>query len=194
VTLSVAYDGDREARLLSAAGAGDRAAFEELMELTGGKLWRTIRRLTAGQETAEEVFQETCLAAWKGSSSWNGSGSARSWLFGIARHQAARSWRRRKGEPLHPESLDVLGEMAGWGQDPESAAAAAEDRETLLSALATLSDNDRAVIARCDLEGLSAPEAGEIFGLTANATRVRLHRARLRLMAVLRQGGTDGIS
>lgn len=185
---------DPEARFLLAAGGGDRHAFEQLMATTGPQLWRTIRRLTGSPETAEEVFQETCLAAWRGAPGWSGQGSARSWLFGIARNQSARSWRRRKGEPTHPESLDVLGELAGWGQDPEQAAAAAEDRHTLLTALATLSPNDREVIARCDLEGLSAPEAGELLQLTANATRVRLHRARLRLMAVLRQGGTHGVS
>jgi RNA polymerase sigma-70 factor (ECF subfamily) len=189
-----AAQADPEASFLQAAGGGDRQAFEHLMQTTGPQLWRTIRRLTGSQETAEEVFQETCLAAWRGAPGWSGQGSARSWLFGIARNQSARSWRRRKGEPVHPESLDLLGEMAGWGQDPEEAAAAAEDRQTLLDALSQLSTNDREVIAHCDLEGLSAPEAGELLQLTANATRVRLHRARLRLMAVLRQGGNDGVS
>jgi RNA polymerase sigma-70 factor (ECF subfamily) len=182
-----------EAGWLAAAGQGDREAFELLMNATSPVLWRTIRRLTVSSESAEEVFQETCLAAWRGAPSWTGSGSARAWWFSIARHQAARSWRRRKGEPLQPESLDELGQLAGWGSDPEEAASAAEDRNTLLTALSTLSETDREVIARCDLEGLSAPEAGELLHLTANATRVRLHRARLRLMAALRhEGGTDG--
>jgi RNA polymerase sigma-70 factor (ECF subfamily) len=183
--------GEREHVLLQAAGRGDRQAFAELVTLTAPRLWQLVRRLTPDDRVAEDALQETLLGAWRSASHYSDEGSAMGWLCGVARRHAARSWRRRAGEPARAESLDALGELAGWGQDPEISASRAEDRAALLAALATLSDPDQEVIVYCDLEGMSAGEVGELSGLTANAVRVRLHRARLRLMAALREGGRD---
>jgi RNA polymerase sigma factor (sigma-70 family) len=182
---------EREHDLLRAAGRGDRQVFEGLVTATAPRVWRLVRRLTPDDRVAEDVVQETYLNAWRSASTFTGEGSAMGWLYGVARHQAARSWRRRSGEPARSESLDDLGQLAGWGQDPEQAASRAEDRDALLAALASLSDPDQEVIIHCDLEGMSAGDVGELAGLTANAVRVRLHRARLRLMAALREGGRD---
>ena len=182
---------DPERGWLLASAAGDREAFRALMRHVQPALWHFVRRLTLDPEVAEDVLQETWIGAWRAAATYTGEGSARGWLYGLARRQAARSWRRRVGEPVRAESLESLGELAGWGQDPERAAERAEDRAGLLAAIAGLSESDQDVLVRCDLEGASAQEAADALGLTANATRVRLHRARLRLMAVLRQGGAD---
>ena len=180
---------EQEQAWLEAAGRGDEAAFAALVQATSAGVWQLVRRLTLDSAVAEDVLQETYLGAWRAAGSYAATGSARGWLYGLARRQAARSWRRRVGEPVQADALEVLGEHAGWGQDPEEAAAQAEDRALLLAALATLSAADQEVIARCDLEDLRAAEVAEVLGLTEGAVRVRLHRARLRLMAALRQRG-----
>ena len=131
-------------------------------------------------------MQETFLAAWAHASSYSGDRPARAWLFGVARRQAARTWRRRAGEPKYTESLEELGLQAGWGSDPEVAASRSEDRVVLLRALATLSEADQQVITRCDLEGLSAADLAGELQLEPGTIRVRRHRARLRLMSALR--------
>jgi len=179
---------DEDAELLRAAADGDRGAMDQLVRRHQGTVWRAVRGRTASEALAEEVFQDTFLTAWRNADRWRGEGSVRNWLLGMARRKAAHTWRRRVGEPAEHEPLHELGLAAGWGADPEAAASAAEDREALLRALAMLSETDQTILGLCDLEGHSGPEAAQLLGLTANAARVRLHRARLRLMAVLREG------
>jgi RNA polymerase sigma-70 factor (ECF subfamily) len=183
---------DTEGDLLMRAAAGERGAFDAFVGATSPAVWRMVSRLTADTETAEEALQETYVAAWRGLEAFSGSSGARAWLYGIARRQSARTWRRRAGEPTFAEPLDAqLGLAAGWGTDPEICASRAEDRQVLFASLASLNEADRTVIARCDLEGATAVELAAELDLTPNAVRVRLHRARLRLMAALRDGGLD---
>ncbi len=177
--------------MLRATATGDREAFTQLVGSTRDGVWRLIRNLTSDPAAAEDVLQETYVAVWRSASTYRGEGSARAWIHGLARRLSARSWRRRAGEPSTLVPLQELGAQAGWGRDPEELTAALEDRQLLASALEQLAPHDRQILVLCDLEGLSGPEAGALLDLTPSAARVRLHRARLRLMAQLR-GGSDG--
>lgn len=174
-----------ETEWLRKAALGDRAAFDAFVTATAPAVWSVVRRLTADDAAAEDALQETFIAAWKGASSFRGDASARSWVYGLARRQAARTWRRRAGEPRHTEPLSELAVCAGWGGDPESLAARSEDRAVLLRALSTLREGDQEVITRCDLEGDSPSEVAQHLGIAPGTVRVRLHRARLRLLAAL---------
>lgn len=176
----------------SASPLVDGQAFDHFVAETTPAVWGLLRRLTATEQAAEEALQETYLAAWRGRDQVEDPSHAKSWLYGVARRQAARTWRRRAGEPRTTESLDELGLRAGWGCDPECAASRSEDRVQLLEALARLPDADQQVLARCDLEGMAPSELAEELGLAAGTVRVRLHRARLRLMGELREGGAHG--
>ncbi len=170
--------------------AGDRAAFDALVASTRDGVWRLVRSLSPDDASAEDALQDTYIAIWRSAGGFRGASSGRSWIYGVARRHAARTWRRRAGQPLAPVPLHELGAQAGWGRDPEQLAAGLEDAERLRAALADLSVADREILGLMDLGGLTGPEAGDVLGITANAARVRLHRARLRLMARLRQGGS----
>lgn len=97
--------------------------------------------------------------------------------------------RARPESATTEETIESLGLEAGWGStdDPESAVADAERRALLERALAGLSPEDRVVITLHDLDELSGPETAHILGVSLAATKSRLHRARLRLMAALRR-------
>jgi RNA polymerase sigma-70 factor (ECF subfamily) len=179
--------------LIRRTAEGDREAFRALVDTTRDGVWRYLRAHTASQAVAEEALQETYLAAYNAAGTFSGTGSGKAWVYGLARRHAARTWRRRAGEPVHPEPLEALGEAAGWGRDPEQGAAAAEDRACLWAALDTLSETDREILVLRDLEGFTGPETAELLGLELAATKTRLHRARLRLLAALRtsRGGAD---
>jgi RNA polymerase sigma-70 factor (ECF subfamily) len=178
--------------LLRRAATGELPAFRDLVVRHRAATWRAVRARVPDDATGEDVLQETWIGAWRAASSFRGESSVRSWLLGLARRQAARSWRRRVGEPTDHEPLDAIGARAGWGSpDPERAASVAEDHRQLHAALARLPDEDREVLLLRDVEGLSGPEAAEALGLALSAMKSRLHRARLRLMAALREEGTD---
>ena len=180
-------EADLETALIRRVAAGDQGAFAELADATHAGLFRYLRSLCRSDEVAEDALQEVLVGVWRGARAWRGDVSGRVWIFGIARRQAARSWRRRAGEPAASESLESLAVAAGGGGDPEQAASAVEEKERVSAALARLSDEDREVIVLRDLEGFSGPEAAALLDVDLGALKSRLHRARLRLMAELRE-------
>ena len=180
--------------LLRRAGEGDREAFDRLVVNHQSEVVRLARALTSSPTLAEDVLQETFLAAWRHARDFRGDSAVRTWLFTIARNKAARALRLRAGEPADKVGLQELGAEAGWGEkpSPEQAAAASEQRRILYRALESLPEMERTVIVLRDLEGLSGPVAAEVLGLPLATLKTRLHRARLRLMAALRRGGSHG--
>ncbi|HMV65455.1 MAG TPA: sigma-70 family RNA polymerase sigma factor [Myxococcota bacterium] len=180
--------GDLE--LLRDCAGGARAACAEIVRRHQAAVWRACVALTRDEVEAEEVFQETFLAALRGAGGFSGE-RARPWLLTIARHAQARLHRRRAGEPAVVEPLEEMAVAAGFGS-PEAEVARHEESARLDAALRRLSVEDREVIVLRDIEGLEGREVAEALGLGVPAMKTRLHRARLRLMAALRAEVGDG--
>lgn len=175
--------------LLESSASGDGAAFEQFVGRHQASVYRFIKTLAGSDADAEDAFQETFLAAWRSAETFRGEGDARAWILTIARNAVRRQHRRRVGEPAEFLSLDDLGRQAGWGTDPtaDTLLARLEDRTLLERGLSRLSAEDREVLILRDLEGFSGEEVAEMTGLTLPAAKSRLHRARLRLTAALRE-------
>jgi RNA polymerase sigma-70 factor, ECF subfamily len=193
-------DQDDDHDLIFAMAAGRADALDALVERHQATILRYLRALTAGEQAAEDALQETFLAAWRGAASYRGDAPGRAWLFALARRQAARTWRRRVGEPTAPVALDELSDLqlglaAGWGDvgaiDPLNALEARRESEHLDAALRRLSPEDREILVLRDLEQLSGTEVAALLDLSLPAQKSRLHRARLRLMAALRADPSD---
>jgi RNA polymerase sigma factor (sigma-70 family) len=183
----------QDLELIRRTAAGDRAAFTALVRRHRDGVFRYARGLVSSDQAAEDVLQETWIAVYRGASGFEGASSVRAWVLGISRRLAARTWRLRAGEPADKAPLHELGEQAGWGaeDDPEALAAALESGARVRAALDGLSDSDREILLLRDVEQLTGPEAAEILGISEATMKTRLHRARLRLLAALREGGQD---
>lgn len=192
-------DEDLDRTLILAMAQGRADALDALVDRHQARILRYLRALTSSEQAAEDALQETFLAAWRGASGYRGDAPGRAWLLGLARRQAARTWRRRAGEPTSSQALDSLGDVelglaAGWGDgggnhggDPLIALEAQRDRQRLHEALESLAPEDREILVLRDLEQLSGPEVAAMLDLSLPAQKSRLHRARLRLMAALRE-------
>jgi RNA polymerase sigma-70 factor, ECF subfamily len=181
--------------LLVRAARGEREAFTHLVASTRGPVYRLALAITGNTADAEDVLQETYLAAYRGAASFRGDASARTWLLTIARHHAWRIGKRRVQGAEPPsgwdaENLESLGLAAGWGSDdPERIATRAQDRDMLLRAMARLPEDYREIISLRDLEGIAGDAVAHLMGLALPAMKSRLHRARLALAACLREEG-----
>ncbi len=175
--------------LLRRSASGERSAFEDFMERHQASVFRFIQTLTSERADAEDALQETFIAAWRSAATFRGTGSARAWVLTIGRNAVRRQHRRRAGEPAEFLSLDDLGLHAGWGSEatPDELFSRLEDRATLERALASLSNEDRQILILRDLEGFSGEEVAELLDLSLAAAKSRLHRARLRLTAALKE-------
>ena len=178
-------------RLIREIRAGDRGAFVRLFADLGPSVRRLGRAITGRDADADDVLQDTFLAAWRAREGLREDGSPRHWVFAIARNAARRRSQRTHREPaVDTDALLDLGVAAGWGaDDPEAVLTRVEDRDAVRRALDVLSPDDRELLVLRDLDGVSGDETAALLGVTLEAMKSRLHRARLRLLAALRHGG-----
>lgn len=183
-----------DAELIAATATGDRAAFARLVERYQRPIHHLARALVRDRQHAEDVLQETFLAAFRSAASYRGDAPVSAWLYAIARHTAYRLERRAREVASDDRSLERLGHEAGWGSpDVELAASRAQLRDRLEAALAALPAEDRELLTLRDGLGLSGEETAAALGVSVAAMKSRLHRARLRLAGTLRdeKGGID---
>lgn len=169
--------------------AGDAAAFDRLVRRHQSAVYRYALAVVPDGADPEEVLCDTFQAARRGAARFRDEPSARPWLLTLARNAAERRHPGR-GRETDPTPLRELARAAGWhSRDGAGPPAGVQGLETALSALAP---EDREVLVLREREKLGTDEAARVTGLTEAAIRTRLHRARLRLLAKLAEGGADG--
>lgn len=179
---------DEEPELVQRAVSGDAKALELLLARHAPAMFRLASVLMQDQATAADVTQQALLAAFRGIGKFRADSSLRTWLLTITRNAVYRVQSRRATEEPMAEPLAQLGLEAGWGGgDPETLAIRAQHLESLKLALESLAPTDREVLMLRDVEQLRGVETADVLGLDLAAMKSRLHRARLRLAAALRQ-------
>ena len=168
-------------QLIAAAKAGDRQAFEELVRRTYLDTYTLALRLTANEEDARDVVQETYLRAWKGIGRFRGDAQFTTWLYRITANTASTTVQKRRR--LRTERLDDLHDMEDHrlASRPEEAAESAADLALVAAALDSLAPKLRAVVVLKDVYGLPHEAIAEELGISVTAAKVRLHRGRKRL-------------
>src|SRR6187455_3205337 len=139
-------------------------------------------------EDAADVLQDTLLAMARGVRDFRGASSLSTWLYTIARSFCIKKRRRAKFAPEDERSLDADGAgeakpLAAPGAGPDDALATKRVERALEQAIASLDPMYREVLLLRDVEGLTAPEVAEVLGVTTQAVKSRLHRARLSVRA-----------
>ncbi|MBZ5661805.1 MAG: sigma-70 family RNA polymerase sigma factor [Acidobacteriia bacterium] len=178
---------DDEARLVSAAKAGDAAAFEELVNRYERKIFRLGMNITQNREDAEDVMQEAFLKSYTHLDRFQGDSRFYTWLVRIAVNEALMKLRKRRpnqfslDEPLSDGEDPVFREIEDWGPSPEQKFAQTELNEILNSVIAELDPIFRVAFLLRDVEGISTEETAQILGISEAAVKSRLLRARLKL-------------
>jgi RNA polymerase sigma-70 factor, ECF subfamily len=184
---------------LARARAGDEDAFRELTEPYHDELQQHIYRIVGSVQDAEDLFQETLLAAWRGLAQFEGRASVRAWLYRIATNRsldALRASRRRpeeaqrmieppeptrRAEPIWLEPYpDIL--FADVPDDAPGPEARYEAKESMalafVAGLQHLPPQQRAVLVLRDVLGFRAGEVAEMLETTDAAVESMLRRAR----------------
>ncbi len=148
---------------------------------------RVLRYLVArlgDASLAEEIAQESLTALVR---CWRNGGppeSAEAFVFAVARRRLGRAvWRRRLWVPIE----QAVGFRDGR-PSPESRAVARSEEARVRSALAKLARPDREAILLVAAGELGMAEAASVLGVSVSAVKMRVHRARTRLAALLEEG------
>ena len=177
---------DELARLVSAAREGDRPAFDELVRRTYVDTYTLALRLTAHEEDARDVVQESYLRAWKGLPQFRGDARFSTWMYRITANTAYTVVKRRRRH--RAESLDAMVEEPvelRSDAQPEDAAESAALLDRLAVGLDELPPKLRVLVVLKDIYGLSHEEIAGELGISVPAAKVRLHRGRKRLRDLL---------
>ena len=196
---------------LAAAQGGDREAFAALVDPYRRELQAHCYRMLASSQDAEDVLQETLLAAWVGLDGFEGRSSLRTWLYRIATHRclnARRSSGRRAPVADAPATSGAVAEApatpSGHGEvlwlqpypdalldglpdaapGPEARHESAEAISlAFVTAVQLLAPRQRAVLLLRDVLGFRAREAADLLDLSEDAVTSALSRARATLAA-----------
>ena len=170
-----------EAALLARVRAGEAAAFDELVRLHLGRVFAITYRVLGQREDAEDVTQEVFLAVLEKIDSYDPARPFDPWLHRIAINRAinARKARALRHTEAVPDSTPALGDQ------PDAAAARAEERERLARAMLELTERQQLIVRLFDLEGFSSVEIGSMLGMSDGTVRWHLHQARERLRRAL---------
>ena len=163
---------------------GDKGAFEELIKAYQNKVYNLNLRLLGGnchREEAEDLTQETFLNAYKGIGGFRETANFYTWLYRIAINTFNASYR---GKPAYaPEPLENWEDKIVSNNNTEEEYLFKEIQEICFSAIIThIPLSERVVFVLSDVNKLSNREIAEILGITEGATKIRLHRARKRLI------------
>ena len=173
---------------------GDAEAFEELVRCYAGRLLRVARRFLSSEEDARDAVQEAFIAAFKSIGGFASTAQLSTWLHRIVVNACLMTLRTRRRKP--EEDIDLyLPRFREDGHQVESSVPWCESAETRFQrqelcalvrrSIDQLPDSYRSVLLLRDIEEISTEEAASILGLTANAVKIRLHRARQALRAIL---------
>jgi len=171
--------------LLDAARTGDRKALEALLSRHQPRVYRFGLKMCRDPEDAKDILQETLLAVARGVKDFRGASSVSTWLYTIARSFCIKKRRRSKFAPESEESLDAAGpgeevlQLADPSRPADESLAGRQVEVALETAIAALDPMYREVLVLRDVEGLTAPEVAEVMGLSVEAVKSRLHRARV---------------
>jgi RNA polymerase sigma-70 factor (TIGR02960 family) len=191
---------------LARARAGDAEAFRELTEPHRRELQLHCYRLLGSMQDAEDVVQETLLAAWRSLEAFEGRSSVRAWLYRIATNRSLNALRARSRRAREAQTMDDTPPPtrriepiwlepypdALFEDIPDSSpgpAARYEARESIelafIVALQHLPPRQRAAVVLCDVLGYRTAEAAEILEAGEASVKGALQRARRTLRARL---------
>ncbi|HWQ13292.1 MAG TPA: sigma-70 family RNA polymerase sigma factor [Roseiflexaceae bacterium] len=185
---------DEELRLVEAARRGDLESFNALVRLYEGRVYNLCYRMLGDADSAADAAQDTFLSAYRNLRSFRG-GSLRSWLLRIATNACYDALRARKRRPT--VSLETASDdedetsplqVADPAESPDDFALRRELAGAIQRGLATLPEDQRAVLILSDIEGLSYEEIAQVTGANLGTIKSRLSRGRARLRDVLRAG------
>src|SRR3954452_11484760 len=169
------------AGLVTAAKAGDRTAFDDLVRATYAGTYTLAYRLTGNEEDARDVVQDAYLRAYKGLRRFRGDAQFTTWLYRITANCASTTMGRR-AKNRHDE-LDVDTDLADErpDHDPQIRAEASLERDRVSAAVADLPARLRAVVVLRGVYDLPHEAIAAELGISEAAAKVRLHRARKKL-------------
>jgi RNA polymerase sigma-70 factor (ECF subfamily) len=183
-----------ELALVERLRRGDHDAFDDVYAAFNTRLFTFLVRLSRRRDVAQDLLEETWMRLVKHAQRLRPETRLGPWLFTVARNLHVSYSRSRMLEDSAAASLIALWPFSLERSSPFEAAAASELERRIERALATMPAASREVLLLVAVAGLDHSDAADICGITPEALRQRLHRARQTLSKVLERNASAGTS
>jgi RNA polymerase sigma-70 factor, ECF subfamily len=174
--------------LVKQAKAGDPLAFESLVNQYNSRIFRTVYRITAHRQDAEDAMQDAFFRAYCGLRQFQGNSSFGTWLTRIAINQALMCLRKRRSRgsmwldpSIETEDGSVLLKVPEWRPDPEQEALKSEAAGMLHHAVSRLPQPIQKAFVMRYIEEFTTEEVARELGISVAAVKSRVLRARRHL-------------
>ena len=177
----------RDQRLVERSLAGDLDAFNELVGHYQDFLFGLTYRVVRDRDAAADAVQEAFFSAFRNLDRFHGS-TFRAWLSRIAINAATDVLRLRKRRPADPYPEwedDAWQPPTGPADDPEQQATHRARARAILTAMESITDDQRRAILLFDVEGFDYQEIADITRVSLGTVKSRIHRGRLALRDLL---------
>jgi len=187
-----------EAELVQRLKRQDEVAFNQLVTVYQGRVYRLVFRMLNDQQEAEDLAQEVFVTVFKSISTFRGDSKLSTWLYRVAANHAKNRLkylsRRARGRK---QQFDEVGDRDAIESASMSTSAPIPGPEAVLQgrqmehfvrqALAELPEEQRELVVLRDIENLTYEEIQQVTGLAAGTVKSRLHRARLALVSRVKE-------
>ncbi len=185
-------DANHERQLVRDAQNGNTAAYEELVRIHQPRLLSVVGGILRRNQDVEDVAQQVLIKAYLSLKRFDLRSAFGTWLYKIAVNECWDYFRKKKVRRMVYEadlSEEQLRQMevvpahtGGASRSRVDASDRAEQRQLLDRLLDELEETDRSMLVMKEVSGLTVEEIGEVFGLNVNTVKVRMFRARGRLV------------
>ena len=185
-----------EAALVAGLRARRPDAFETMVRVYTPRLLAVARRLVGNDEDARDVVQDAMLSAYRSIDKFEAHSRVSTWLHRIVVNAGLMKLRTRRRKP--EESIEPLlptfredghyrTELPAWAAASDETAERNEMQQIVREAILNLPESYREVVVLRDIEEQDTASTAAALGITPNAVKIRLHRARQALRTQLEQ-------
>ena len=192
---------ESERELVTRSQKGDSAAYEDLVRIHQQRVFAVVGGILRRREDVEDVAQQVFVKAYFSLPRFDQRAAFGTWLYKIAVNECWDYLRKKKVRPLVCEA-DLSEEQVrqfGAGQEwragrafGEETSKQLEQRQLIDRLLEDLEERDRLMLILKEVEGFSVEEIGSLLNLNVNTVKVRLFRARTRLVELHRKRSRQG--
>jgi RNA polymerase sigma-70 factor (ECF subfamily) len=186
-----------EQQLIENAKEGNAAAFNQVVLAYRKRILGTISRLIGRPEDVEDVAQEVFVRLYYSLDQLRSAEVFEPWLYRLtvnASYDYLRRIKRRHESRMADmtEAQVVMADSAAGGKRSEEDEQKSEVREFVNALFAQVSEEDRILLTLKEVEGLSLKELEQVYDTNENALKVRLFRARQRVLKAYETAKTNG--
>jgi RNA polymerase sigma-70 factor (ECF subfamily) len=188
------WNAAEEAVLLTRLRAGDDDAYEKLVRDHTARMLSVARRYLGNEDDARDAVQDAFASAFKAIDTFHGDSRISTWLHRITVNAALMKLRARARRPERAID-DLLPEFgpgghhaeppSTWSESASAEAEREEARELVRRSIAELPEAYRTVLILRDIEGWENDELARHLGISVNAAKLRVHRARQALRTLI---------